>query len=176
MEQLWFEAVKLAVQLIGAIIVARIAVKWALDRYKLEKMWERRLAAYVELIISLSEMRIVLALILDETDGELPPDPIANHRERYHSARRRLDEASGQALLVLSRNAADSIATIGFEIELQKRYGSGRSSLDCEHELLGDKMAEIIKMGRDDLGLTAPPNRARFKFPLRRSRRRPKSN
>ena len=41
------ELAKLAAQFFGALVVARLAVGWALRRYKTEKTWERRLAAAV---------------------------------------------------------------------------------------------------------------------------------
>ena len=38
-----FQTIKMAAQLVGALLIAGVAVKWALERYKKEKSWEERL-------------------------------------------------------------------------------------------------------------------------------------
>lgn len=47
------EGVKLAGQLGGAALIAYITVRLALTRYKNEKMWEKRLGIYADLIEAL---------------------------------------------------------------------------------------------------------------------------
>jgi hypothetical protein len=44
------DIVKLAIQFIGALVVARLTVQWALGRFKREKKWEREVTALADVV------------------------------------------------------------------------------------------------------------------------------
>mgnify|MGYP005990694333 CR=1 FL=1 len=65
-----FEVVKLGAQFSGALVVARLAVNWALRRYKSEKIWERQLAAFSDSVSALAHLRKVLHAEIDQFEEQ----------------------------------------------------------------------------------------------------------
>lgn len=97
-----FESLRLLAQGAVAFIVARLAVRWALSRYKQEKLWERRLAAYSDIIVALSEMRRVNRLWYDDLicRRERDEDFSRQQEERYKAARLRLEETLAVGMIL----------------------------------------------------------------------------
>jgi hypothetical protein len=56
--QIW-DILKLAIQGIGALIIARLTVRWAIDTFKSQKRWERDAATFANLLSALREMKRV---------------------------------------------------------------------------------------------------------------------
>jgi hypothetical protein len=151
---LWFEAGKLATQLVGAILVTWLAVGWALRRYKAEKTWERRLAAYVDAVSALSEMRLVVGAWIDEIEEsrESAPEATARQIQRYRSAHRRLEEGAAAALLLLPRDTTDLLNGLDRKIEKARRGEIEHDDLESEYAVLSDVLKRITELGRADLG------------------------
>jgi len=58
-QQFWGELAKMAAQFVGALAIAWLAVRWALGRYKTEKLWERQTAALFDLLTAVAEVQRV---------------------------------------------------------------------------------------------------------------------
>lgn len=69
----WAETIKLAAQLGGALFIARLTVRWALGRFKSEKTWERELAAMVDLVRNLAEVRRLAFIHRGQVGSSIPP-------------------------------------------------------------------------------------------------------
>lgn len=144
-----WECVKLAAQAITALVVARLAVRWALSRFKQEKVWERRLSAQAEILVALAEMRRVYGRWIDEiemhrnaskeTDGE--------HRDRYRAAVRKLEEAMALAQLLLSTDTSKVLQKL--EHDRENVYtGDQYEDYNMHYSLLDDAICELVQNGR----------------------------
>lgn len=150
----WIEILKLGAQFVGALVIARIAVSWALRRYKSEKVWERRLGAYVEALASLGEMRLVVGRWHDELimARELPEGQGATQRDRYQAARRRLEEGVATAALLLPSPSAAVLAGLDRELEKSRKGQDQVDDLDAQYAVLDRTIIELTAQGRQELG------------------------
>lgn len=148
------ELAKLAAQFLGALVVARLAVGWALLRYKGEKTWERRLAAYVDGLAALGEMRLVVGRWHDEliTDRPVSDEQSAAQFTRYQAARRRLDEGVAVAALLLPPESAGLLAGLDRSLEASRAGRDQVDDLDRQYGVLDQAMKEFTRQGRAALG------------------------
>jgi predicted HTH transcriptional regulator len=158
------ELVKLALQFPGALIVARLAVKWALSRYKSEKTWERQLSAYADAVTSVSEMRLVVGRWIDEEIESKPEseDSDTEHLNRYRTARRQLEEGLAAAVLILPEKTSAGLKQLMIDIDTAPRAESYLDHLEGQYSLLSQASKALIEQGRKNLGLgsTEVANRA----------------
>jgi hypothetical protein len=154
-EQVVFELVKLAIQAAGAIFVARLAVRWALNRYKEEKTWERQLTAYADVLAALGEMRLINGKWADEVEGgaSYTPEYKQMHQERYRAARRKFDEALAVASLVLPKPTNVLLHKLDRNLA-GVTYEDIWDAYNQEYSLIDDALAELTAQGRDALGFT----------------------
>lgn len=152
-----FEWIKLGLQLVGALVVARLTVRWALSRYKAEKTWERRFGSYVEAITALSEMRLVVGQWIDaiEEQRALPWETQQQERARYDDAKRKLDEATAAALLLLPESSSDLLKRVELDVANAKGTKDRWTDLNKEYSILEDALTDLITLGRENVG--APP-------------------
>jgi hypothetical protein len=156
------ELAKLAAQFFGALVVARLAVGWALRRYKAEKTWERRLAAYVDALAALGEMRLVVGRWYDEliTDRAVSDEQSAAQTVRYQAARRRLDEGVAVAALLLPFESSGFLAGLDRSLEASKSGHDQVDDLDRQYGVLDQAMKELTRQGREALGADFVPRPA----------------
>ncbi|MFC3097391.1 hypothetical protein [Alteraurantiacibacter palmitatis] len=149
-----FEVLKLIAQLAGAAVVARLAVGWALKRYKSERMWDRRLAAYADLVDALSEIYRLNSRWLDHWEGQRGPteEESARQNQRYREATKILNQTISTGKLILPTETQKLLEnfTDARHSDPQADYG----------DLLHDEMvrakqliAELIEHGRKNLGI-----------------------
>ncbi len=153
-ETLLLETGKLAIQFLGAIVIARLAVMWALNRYKSEKTWERQLAAYVDAVTALSEMRLVVGSWYDELIGALlvSSDNNGHHRERYNASKRKLEEGVAAARLLLPPDTAMLLAGLNRDMENARKGRDQVEDLDRQYAILDRALNRLIDEGRTVLG------------------------
>ena len=149
------ELVKLALQFSGALIVARLAVKWALNRYKSEKTWERQLSAYADAVTAISEMRLVVGRWIDDEieNKQASEERNAEHAQRYRSARRRLEEGLAAAVLILPNQTSDGLKQLMIDIDNAGRGDNYLDDLESQYSLLNQTSNDLIEQGRKYLGL-----------------------
>lgn len=60
---------------LGALLVARVTVYWALERFKSEKLWERQLLALADVVAAIRRMERATLAVRDESAAYfgLPP-------------------------------------------------------------------------------------------------------
>ncbi|HWU96658.1 MAG TPA: hypothetical protein VN029_13755 [Sphingomonas sp.] len=149
-----FEAAKLALQFGGALLIARLAVVWALRRYKAEKSWERRLAAYVDVVTAIGEMLHVVGRWMSDVEDDRNPTEEWNkaQRERYQAARRRLDEGAAAASLILPQETTATLTQLRKELEASPRGGDYYLALDHDYGNLTTALKSVVAQGRATLG------------------------
>ncbi|MDG6079736.1 hypothetical protein E3U23_11105 [Erythrobacter litoralis] len=151
-----FEIVRLIAQLVGALLIAWLAVRWALSRYKSEKVWERSLEAYSEILSLLVEIRGIdhdRLTMLQEADVYAGHPQASEFHSRLSDVQPRLQKAVAKGRLLLPERAQAIL------IELSAEFDRQRSSSDLEHLLnaryvaVGKAMTALIDFGRGDLSI-----------------------
>lgn len=150
---IWLEFLKLALQLAGALIIARLAVNWALDRYKREKLWERRLASYADVVSALGEMVRINAEWYDEAITRRDQVKADEREQRYKTAKRKLDEVSAVGQLLLPSRAVMVLNLLDNDLRVQPRQHSYEDALDWQGECLDKALTSLIEIGREDLSI-----------------------
>lgn len=150
-----FETIKLLAQLGGALLIAWLAVRWALGRYKREKAWDRRLQAFADLVQVLGDMiSIQLRWIHElETHGSFSEEYSAKLSERYQSARFRLDEARSNAMLLLPDETNGTIAWLLSSLEQVPDDEGPYTYHTGVNESLNTALELILEQGRKTLGV-----------------------
>ena len=153
-EVIAFEATKLILQFFGAAIIARLAVSWALKRYKSEKTWERLLTAYVDVIAALGQMRLVVGRWSDEVLERrfVSSDRDAAQKELYQNARRRLDEGVAIATLLLPDETAKLLEGLERALDNARQGQDQFQDLDSEYGVLDRALKAIVRRGRQSVG------------------------
>lgn len=148
-ETLAWEFAKLAAQALTALVVARLAVRWALSRFKQEKVWERRLSAQVDILVALAEMRRVYGRWIDELETHRSADKEADreHRDRYRAAARKLEEAMPLAQLLLPLEVSSALHQLEQDRE-NLCTGEQYDDYNKQYSLLDDAIAELVQNGR----------------------------
>ncbi|MBX3575793.1 MAG: hypothetical protein KF723_01195 [Rhizobiaceae bacterium] len=152
--QVTFEAAKLLLQACGAMLVAWLAVRWALNRYKRERHWEHRLKAYTELLSAMGALYRIHGIWEEEellqrkATGE-DPDEI---RRQYWQSRRSLDESIAVARFTLPPRIVEALVNLTKELSNARDHANSFFE-QIEHEAVAVRTATdtIIPLGRSDL-------------------------
>lgn len=134
-------------QFAGALAIAWLAVRWALNRYKLEKHWERRMSAYTDVLSALGSVNRIQG-IWEAQEFDLPVSSIETAeelRKQYWDDRRRLEETIAIARLLLPQSVANAI------VELHNHaLGGGSVSIPITMALHvnGHGAADLQKLAR----------------------------
>ena len=149
-----FESIKLAAQLIGALVVSWLAVRWALSRYKSEKSWERRLSAYSDIVAALGEMRAVLWEWMLEAAGAFTLSVEGRQRlsNRYAEARAKLDEGRSVAELLLPDVTSEALIKLKNDLSNIDKRADRYNSYSEEYDALTEALGVILAQGRNVLG------------------------
>jgi len=146
-----FEVVKLGAQFGGALVVAKLAVNWALRRYKSEKIWERQLAAFSDSVSALAHLRKVLHAEIDqfEEQGGSHID-----RDLYQKSWRTLEEVIATARLLLPLDVATRLHQFDVEFSAADGYFSGDpvDVLYPQVTAVNGLLEYLVERGRTDIG------------------------
>jgi hypothetical protein len=138
------ELIKLGLQFIGALIVARLTVTWALSRFKFEKAWERKTAALADVLSAMRDMSRVIVQWINEEIGDA--QYIQSHKDdlkaRYRTARRSLESVSAVAMLVLPGPIAETLAEL--DKALTSTHDNWLDRLEAENALIEKASDRLI--------------------------------
>jgi hypothetical protein len=150
-----FETIKLLAQLGGALLIAWLAVRWALRRYKMEKSWEKRLQAYTDVILAIGEMQTVRLSWLQEIEEGFSwtAEHKAELSRRYQTSRIRLEEARAMASLLLPDETAGTIRWLFAALEQIPEDVSPHQIHSESVEKLAFAMESVLQQGRKSLGV-----------------------
>lgn len=143
----WLDLCKLALQFLGAVVVARLTVRWALGRHKTEKTWERQSDALASVIHSINEMMRVNASWMKEACGaEFSEGYSVQLSARYTSAKTEFERVAATASLVLPANITDIIDRL--DRDLRRQFEFWVEELENESRILLKARDELTKSGR----------------------------
>ncbi len=150
-----FEAIKLCAQFLGALFVARMAVQWALNRYKNEKHWERKLQVYTDVLAAIGTMMEILGTWERwEIGGNEPTDELQKeYRNRYWAARQKLHESVGATALLLPVDVSTHLAKLTDVLNKTDKAAGWMEAIGNEWSALYELKKEVVKIGKDDLNL-----------------------
>lgn len=149
------EVLKLVLQCAGALLVTWLGVRFALDRYKREKMWEKHVNLYGDIISSYRKLMAVLGRWRPHFSGDYPMKD--KEREtlvvRYQDERDRLFDALSLGLVVLPKDQAEEInKTLGCLSRPVEESANHLEALDAELKALSDGLLYIIPLARKAAG------------------------
>ncbi|MGO6665140.1 hypothetical protein [Rhizobium ruizarguesonis] len=150
-----FEIAKLGAQLSGAAFVGWIAVRWALARYKAEKIWDRRLSAYTEVISAFAQMQRVLAEWEDVAITHRDPsdDETSQLRQEYDVAEKSIRAVQGIAELLLPAEISSILQTIERDLyRAAQGADTWFGSIDARWAVIEEAKTKIVKISKSELG------------------------
>lgn len=150
-----FEALKLIFQFVGALAIAWFAVKWALRRYKLEKSWEKRLQAYIDVVIAIGEMQNIQRYWMQEFDEDVSwtREQKEELSRRYAAAFNKLEEARAMATLLLPNDTASTIVWIFSALDQLPEHDMPDEQCYNTLQILSKGMESVLQQGRKSLGV-----------------------
>jgi hypothetical protein len=160
MTPLWLELLKLALQLAGALFVAKRTVQWALNRYKFEKEWERQTSSVISTMTALGDMKASINVWMHDIarNVERNPDDEAKIYARYLEGKSKLEQMTAIAQLTLPEELAARILRIRRDVEKCAEGGDQFERLDSEGFCLSTAQNDIVGLARSlFIGLQVPP-------------------
>lgn len=145
------EVAKLTAQLGGALLIAWLTVRWALKRYKTEKLWDRETEALVTVLAAIGDLEAVNGRwIQDEVSqaGTTEANDAAL-RQRYWSAKARLEGVAATATVLLPQEMATIIDTL--LKALNKQYRDWQEDLFETDSAVATARQELVRLGRQRL-------------------------
>lgn len=133
------QIVTLVAQFACALIIAKLAVNWALARYKSEKIWERQLAAYADVVSAIADRKVVVDRWVFEIEERTHPSEEHQdaQRRRYRAARQRFEDGVAMARLLLPDSTSTALA------ELERRLDQLADPYEDEHRALVDESSAL---------------------------------
>jgi hypothetical protein len=119
---LW-DVLKLAMQGIFAVWIARQTVVWAVEKFKSQKRWERDAQTFASVLASLREMKRVKDIFWDkEVNGtSYTKKYVQEVTERSNLAQKKFEEAAAAAIFLPGKIP---VIILNLDAELNKDYGS----------------------------------------------------
>jgi hypothetical protein len=149
------DLLKALLPLAVAWLIARQTVSWALARFKAEKAWERKLAAYADLVSSITRMRTIVGkLILETSSAGLVPEPIwLDSAQDYAAARARLEDAIALATLLAPNEFIGILNRLWTFAKLEPRRPIQAAEIGMQWDLLSEALESAIASARATVDL-----------------------
>lgn len=149
MDQLALQAGSLIAQLSGTAVIAWLAVRWAISRFKLEKSWENQLSVYTRTVAAIGEMRTINLIRLNDIEEHVDRTEEYNVHlnDRYRVAQQEFDHCVAISRLILSEEAHRAFATLQRDV---RRFDANdiHSFYDGITDILSNGMDAIVEQGR----------------------------
>jgi hypothetical protein len=142
----WEDLTKMALQFAGASGIAALTVRWALSRYKAEKLWERETAAYLSVLEAINELDEVNWRWLRGMASDIPEDLEGKLRERWAAAKQRVDAVAAAASVVLPPSADEAVGRL--TSDLQRRYDDYYEDLKETGDALDRARTAIVAVAK----------------------------
>ena len=160
-----FEVLKIALQAIAAIAVARATIWPALARFKSEKLWERQLAIYSDVVAALND----LIETRDEERWQLDEGGLSRERQRDNNQKtqaawRKLSDARSLALIALPslKPIVEQLDRDRFAIDVEAE-GDPWEMLSLELNALEAARRDIIEHAQRLLGFSKSKHTSKLK-------------
>lgn len=152
----WGEVAKLAAQFAGATLIAWLTVRWALGRYKSEKMWERETTEILALLATLSELDDLISEWLEEEYDHTirrAEEYTAARIQRYRTARAQLRSARALADVILPEEFGRKFDELEKALDFDPQDGDYAEAHERELATIRRVRSDIVAHGRRLRGL-----------------------
>ncbi|WP_288806372.1 hypothetical protein [uncultured Novosphingobium sp.] len=150
-DEIIFEAVKLIAQGIVAFVVAWQSVRWALSRYQSEKIWEKRLSAYADLVAAVSEMKEFNAFEQFYYFDDLiqrSEEVVDERKKAYALARKKVEEFLALGQLLLPESTQKILQEFQRDLANNGPHASYEDELEAEGPILTEALEALIAEGK----------------------------
>jgi hypothetical protein len=139
-------------QTLGVLIAAGFSVWLAISRFKKEKMWERRLSAYVDTITVLGSMLTVLGRKMDQSDISETYDDESKVTEdsEYRSLVRDFYNSIAISKVLLSENCSKLLSNLYLNLDRVAKQNPFEDSA-TRFSFIEDALVELIAEGKHEL-------------------------
>jgi hypothetical protein len=146
------DVAKLILQLAVSLVVAWLAVRWALGRFKKEKLWERRVEAYADVVAALGAMRLIIGRWADEMEGlrNYSDEAKQAFNDEYRSAKRRFEQAVAVAQLILPQESATALEGLARQLEADDGTDPF-DAINAKYGIIDDGLCVLVAQGRIEL-------------------------
>ncbi|MBI3504039.1 MAG: hypothetical protein HY059_04300 [Proteobacteria bacterium] len=137
-----------------AVLAAYIAVPLALKRFKSERIWDKQLSTFSDIVESLSEMLRITGIRLDrhverkDDDNERSKAYLSDLSDRYKKAERKLEGASATARLLLGPEVEKAINRFEKRMEQAAQAFDLFECLDEEGDAIKDCLESILNLAK----------------------------
>ncbi len=145
------EIIRLALQFFGALAVTYLGVKWALNRYKREKMWEKHVNVYGDIISSYRKLLAILGRWRPHLSGTdlINDDEIDKLVAKYHAERDRLFDALSVGLVILPKEQAKKLDEVLGQLSRPVQEERDHlKALEAEIDAVSEALKYIIPIAR----------------------------
>jgi hypothetical protein len=146
---------------ITAPLAAWLTAQFALRRFYAEKVWERKIAAYTEIMEALHEMRQWFDTHWDaETEGrELSEQTQSRLTENYTQAEQKLQRRVDSEKWIISNECINVLESMQRKLHAADDKTDWFGHLDAGTAAIRSAMRELIPVIRRDLRLELPPRK-----------------
>ena len=143
------ELIKLILQLLGAVYIARLTVRWALERFKSEKSWERQISTVADLLVAIEEMHRINGIWLDAEieHGTLVEERDKELRTSYREAMRNFEKGTAMAAVLLPPDIYGIVKHLHTALTTLE-HDSPFDEYDADGAALQNAREKLIEAGR----------------------------
>lgn len=151
----WLDIVKFLVQASISVGGAFLAAHLAGKRFRTEKWWERKAAAYGELVEALHEMKWVPGEYFEAeiASRKVPKDDGRQYWKEYKIANRKVWRIADQSAFLVSREVLTAIQEMERALEKAKSSDSWFDRIEAEYNAISACLERVKELGREELGI-----------------------
>ena len=141
--QVW-DILKLAMQGIGALIFARLAVVWAIETFKSQKRWERDATTFSNILAALREMKRANDILWDDAihAKNYTDQYLEEAKDRWRVSKTKFEEAAAASVFL-----PDEISTIVLKLEADlanaPRHDTYQESIDHDGYIVSNALKAL---------------------------------
>ena len=143
--QSW-DVLKLAIQGVGALIIARLAVVWAVETFKSQKSWERDATTFSNLLSALREMNRANDILWDDViqAKNYTDQYLAEVRARWSTAKKKFEDTAAASIFL-----PDEISSIILKLEADlanAHYDTYQEHIDGDGYLISQALKQLEQL------------------------------
>ncbi|MGY8633824.1 hypothetical protein RAD15_15210 [Bradyrhizobium sp. 14AA] len=144
-KQIW-DVLKLAVQGIGALIIARLAVVWAVETFKSQKSWERDATTFSNLLAALREMHRANDILWDDVvhAKDYTEKYLEEVKGRWSTAKKKFEDAAA-ASIFLPREISSVILQLEADLA-NAHYDSYQEHIDGDGYMVSEALKKLERL------------------------------
>jgi len=139
--------------ILGSIIASYFAAKWSVRKFYLEKWWQRKEDAYVEIIDALYDLLRYCQIRKEDYGGgtRYSEDQEKQFDERYSQAIWKIKKATDIGAFVVSAKAAIALKELQNRPKLEWDRNCPEDIYEQDYQYYKDALNKIVNVAKEDL-------------------------